>query len=217
MALATSDVSARVGRGAWTIDSSIWVAVITGFPCRLASRMIFFWIRGTSSNGSSTPRSPRATMMASEASRIPHRFLSAVSFSILAISFTPARHQGAQLLHVLRPAHEGERDVVDAQRHGLLDVFDVLFGQRRRAHLDAGQVHALVGLELAAVVDHRLDPLVPHGPDLEREQAVVEQNPGADPHVLGQVVVRGGNLSVAGRRSPARTRPAGRARAGSVP
>ena len=63
----------------------------------------------------------------------------------------------------------------------------------------------LCGLELATVVDHRLDPLVPHGPDLECQQAVVEQNPGADPHVLGQVVVRGGNLSVPGTLSGANT------------
>ena len=86
IALATSEASARVGRGAWTIDSSIWVAVITGLPCRPASRMICFCISGTSSNGSSTPRSPRATMIASEASRMPQRFRSAVSFSILATS-----------------------------------------------------------------------------------------------------------------------------------
>ena len=32
IALATSEASARVGRGWCTIDSSIWVAVITGFP-----------------------------------------------------------------------------------------------------------------------------------------------------------------------------------------
>ena len=31
-ALATSVASARVGRGFLTIDSSIWVAVMTGFP-----------------------------------------------------------------------------------------------------------------------------------------------------------------------------------------
>jgi len=86
MALATSEASARVGRGAWTMDSSIWVAVITGLPCRLASRMICFCIRGTSSNGSSTPRSPRATMIASDASRMPQRLVSAVSFSIFAMS-----------------------------------------------------------------------------------------------------------------------------------
>ena len=160
MALATSEASARVGRGAWTMDSSICVAVITGFPCRLASRMICFWISGTSSNGSSTPRSPRATMMASDASRMPHRFLSAVSFSILATSFTPRGTSVAKLLHVLRPPDERERDVVHAERHGLLHVLDVFLGQRRRAHLDARQVHSLVRLKLAAVVDHRLDPLL---------------------------------------------------------
>ena len=32
IAFATSEASARVGRGAWTIDSSIWVAVMTGLP-----------------------------------------------------------------------------------------------------------------------------------------------------------------------------------------
>ena len=32
IALATSDASARVGSGEWIIDSSICVAVITGFP-----------------------------------------------------------------------------------------------------------------------------------------------------------------------------------------
>mgnify|MGYP003587085492 CR=1 FL=1 len=32
IAFATSDASARVGRGLWTIDSSICVAVITGLP-----------------------------------------------------------------------------------------------------------------------------------------------------------------------------------------
>ena len=89
IALATSDASARVGRGAWIMDSSICVAVITGLPWRLDSRMICFCISGTSSNGSSTPRSPRATMIASEASRMPQRFLSAVSFSIFAISLVP--------------------------------------------------------------------------------------------------------------------------------
>ena len=107
----------------------------------------------------------------------------------------PPWHQRAQLLQVLRPAHEGERDVVDAQRHRLLDVLDVLLGQRWRADLDAGQIHPLVGLELAAVVDHRLDPLLVNRANLERQQAVVQQNPGADPHVLREIVVGGGNLS----------------------
>ena len=41
-ALATSDTSARVGVEAWTMESSIWVAVITGKPPAMHSRMIRF-------------------------------------------------------------------------------------------------------------------------------------------------------------------------------
>ena len=42
-ALATSDASALVGAGLVTIDSSIWVAVMTGRPPAMQSRMICFW------------------------------------------------------------------------------------------------------------------------------------------------------------------------------
>ena len=69
-AFATSDASARVGRGFSTIDSSICVAVITGRPNWLARRITRFWARGTFSNGNSTPRSPRATMTPFVASMI---------------------------------------------------------------------------------------------------------------------------------------------------
>merc|ERR1719221_1129144 len=64
-ALATSEHSARVGRGLTIIDSSICVAVMTGLPEMLASRIIIFWARKTFSGGISMPRSPRATMMPS--------------------------------------------------------------------------------------------------------------------------------------------------------
>ncbi len=86
MALATSEASARVGRLCSTIDSSIWVAVMTGFPAARASRIIRFWSTGTRSGGSSTPRSPRATMMPSAAARIASRFSTAWGFSILAMT-----------------------------------------------------------------------------------------------------------------------------------
>ena len=46
-ALATSLASARVGSGAWSIDSSIWVAVITGFPRSSAMRIMRFCKSGT--------------------------------------------------------------------------------------------------------------------------------------------------------------------------
>ncbi len=42
-ALATSLTSARVGVGAEIIDSSIWVAVITGRAYDTPVRMIRFW------------------------------------------------------------------------------------------------------------------------------------------------------------------------------
>ena len=65
IAFATSVASARVGSGAWIIDSSICVAVITGLPRSSERRMIRFCSSGTSAAPISTPRSPRATMAAS--------------------------------------------------------------------------------------------------------------------------------------------------------
>jgi hypothetical protein len=54
-ALATSDASARVGRGALIIDSSIWVATMTGFAACLARLIARFCTSGTCSSGNSTP------------------------------------------------------------------------------------------------------------------------------------------------------------------
>jgi hypothetical protein len=68
--LATSEDSARVGRGRSIIDSSIWVATITGLPNRRPASMICFCSTGTRCSGTSTPRSPRATISASAAAVI---------------------------------------------------------------------------------------------------------------------------------------------------
>src|SRR5260221_239090 len=54
-----------------------------------------FWTRGTCSNGSSTPRSPRAAMTASDVATIFSTLSSAVAFSIFATSFV-ARPQLAR-------------------------------------------------------------------------------------------------------------------------
>ena len=86
IAFATSDASARVGSGAWIIDSSICVAVITGFPRSSARRMIRFCSSGTSAAPISTPRSPRATMTASAVARISSSTATASAFSIFAIT-----------------------------------------------------------------------------------------------------------------------------------
>ncbi|MEZ4428382.1 MAG: hypothetical protein R3A51_11920 [Nannocystaceae bacterium] len=58
--MATSDDSARVGRGLRIIESSICVAVIASLPRLLAASIAHFWITGTTSRPISTPRSPRA-------------------------------------------------------------------------------------------------------------------------------------------------------------
>ena len=85
-AFATSLASARVGSGEWIIDSSIWVAVMTGFPRSSDLAMIRFWISGTSATPISTPRSPRATMTASVSPSSSCRQSTASAFSILAIT-----------------------------------------------------------------------------------------------------------------------------------
>ena len=86
IAVATSETSARVGTGLEIIDSSICVATTTGLPARRAARVICFWMPGTFSSGSSTPRSPRATISASAASMISSSRVTACGFSILAMT-----------------------------------------------------------------------------------------------------------------------------------
>mmetsp|Transcript_7220 Transcript_7220/g.15621 ORF Transcript_7220/g.15621 Transcript_7220/m.15621 type:complete len:219 (-) Transcript_7220:659-1315(-) len=87
-ALATSVVSARVGRGLTIMLSSIWVAVTTGLPATLHLLMIIFCAIATFSTGISTPMSPRATMMPSLSARISSKFWRPSWFSILEITRT---------------------------------------------------------------------------------------------------------------------------------
>ncbi len=87
-ALAQSEASARVGRGRVIIESSTWVATITGLAARRARWTARFCTIGTCSSGSSTPRSPRATMIPSKAWMISSRLSTACGFSILAITGT---------------------------------------------------------------------------------------------------------------------------------
>ena len=86
IALATSATSARVGRLECTIESSICVAVMEGLASAPASASRRFWTIGTSSIGSSMPRSPRATITQSETLRMSSARATACGFSILAMS-----------------------------------------------------------------------------------------------------------------------------------
>ena len=85
MALATSVISARVGRGFSIMESSIWVAVITGLPAATHWAIMSFWMMGISVKSISTPMSPRATMTPSATDRISPRLETPSWFSILAM------------------------------------------------------------------------------------------------------------------------------------
>ena len=74
IALATSVTSARVGRGLRIMESSICVAVMTGLYALLHFWMISFWMVGQTSGATSTPRSPRATMMPSASFRMSSKW-----------------------------------------------------------------------------------------------------------------------------------------------
>ena len=82
MALATSDDSARVGRGFLIMLSSICVAQTIGLPARLHRPIIIFCARKIFSVGISMPRSPRATITPSVDSRISSNRLTPSWFSI---------------------------------------------------------------------------------------------------------------------------------------
>ena len=87
-AFATSDASARVGRGLTIIESSIWVATITGFAFSRHRWIARFCTSGTRSSGISTPRSPRATISPSKASTTASMSSTASGFSSFAITGT---------------------------------------------------------------------------------------------------------------------------------
>ena len=146
-AFATSEVSARVGTGLEIIDSSICVATMTGLAMRRASSTACFCTIGTASSGSSTPRSPRATMMPSKASMISSRASTACGFSIFAMTGT-LRPSSAMIskhpVDVRGVAHEREGDVVGAELEAPAQVGLVLLRQRGHVDRDAGQVDALV-------------------------------------------------------------------------
>ena len=179
MALATSEASARVGRGAEIIDSSIWVATMTGLAQRRAAVTIFFWTSGTSSSGSSTPRSPRATMKASKASMISSRLSIACGFSSLAMTGSRLPSSSitwCTMLDVGGAADEGQRDHVDAVPQRPAQVGGVLLAHRRHADGDAGQVDALVVADGAADDDLGDDVGVGDLDGLQLQPTVVDQD-----------------------------------------
>ena len=191
-ALATSLASARVGAGELIIDSSIWVATMTGFALRRALSMMSFWWIGTSSSGHSTPRSPRATMMPSKASTISSMLSIAWGFSILAMIGT--KMPSSRITARTSSASPAWRTKLSAMKstprlQRPAQVLGVLLRQRRDGHGDAGQVDALVVGDLAGHDDLGDDVGVVDRDDLQPDLAVVDQERVAGLHVAGQTLV----------------------------
>ena len=189
-AFATSEASARVGRECSIIESSIWVATMTGLAFSRAICTARFCTSGTCSSGSSTPRSPRATMIPSNASTMASRLATASGFSSLAMTgrrWIPT----SSITWCTRStspgdADERQRDEVDAQRQGELQVGDVLLGHRRHRHVHPGQRDALVVRDRAALGDRAQHVVAGDLGDDQPDLAVVDQQPVTGPGVLGQ-------------------------------
>src|SRR4051794_4745146 len=81
-AFATSDASARVGAGLLIIDSSIWVATITGLALRRGLSVNPLFREGAASGGHSPPRAPRGDPNAAKAPTPPPGVLIAPGFSL---------------------------------------------------------------------------------------------------------------------------------------
>ena len=104
--------------------------------------------------GSSTPRSPRATMMPSEASRISAKALTAAGFSILErIAARPSASSRASKTSVGRCTKESASQSTPSVA-GELEVLAVLGRQRGERQHHVGHVDALAVGDLAA--DHHL-------------------------------------------------------------
>ena len=190
IALATSLASARVGRGAVVIESSIWVATTTGLPAARAAETIRRWTTGTISGEVSTPRSPRATMTASAAAMMASTWSTASCFSILAtMGITRSVMSARSDVDVVRRAHERLGDEVDVRRLRPLEQRAIVLGDGCDAQRDAGNVDALVTRERTAHFDAGHDVATFEAHDYELDAPVVEQDRVAERDVIGQAAV----------------------------
>ena len=188
--LATSLASARVGRELCTIDSSICVAVMTGRPHATQVRMIRFWRCGTSSVGHSMPRSPRATITASAASRMAGRFSQAARVSIFASSIGPSSPTAARTSRTSSAVRTKDTATISGATGARISRSSRSSGGgRRQAQLLRRQVHAGPALHATAGHDDRLQDPARLALDLEEDEAVAEGHAVARRQVLEQSAV----------------------------
>ena len=178
-ALATSEASARVGRGAEIIDSSIWVAD----DDRL----------GVAAGGLDDlllqERHVLEGALDAEVAAGDHEAVEGLDDLVEVVDrlglldLGDDRQADADLVHdrphvldVRGAADEGQRDHVDGQAERPAQVVLVLLGHRGHRHRDARQVDALVVADRPPDHDPAADVLPVDVEDLEADPAVVDEH-----------------------------------------
>ena len=100
--------------------------------------------------------------------------------------------QVADVVDVLCGAHEGSCDEIEALLCAEDDIVAVALAHIRHGQMHAGDVDALLVLDLAAIQHLADDVGVVDGLDLQLDQAVVQHDGAAGLHVLRQILVGDG-------------------------
>ena len=155
-ALATSETSARVGRRSETIESSMWVATITGLAaCRHRSMARFCTKRNLLQRHLHTEVTAghhQSVERADDRRQVRNR-LGFLEFRHDRHPLADLVHDGVRELDLLGSPDERHGDHVDTEFERELQVLDVLLGQRRNADRNARQRNALVVADGPAVHD----------------------------------------------------------------
>ena len=132
-----------MGIGLSIIDSSIWVATITGFAAARHLRTNRFWIGGTFCTGSSTPKvPPRHHDAVRGRENLVEGADTAAGFSIFdRIAARPWASPAPRARP--RALHEGQRQPVDAKLADELQVLAVLFAERGQRQHTSGTLTPL--------------------------------------------------------------------------
>lgn len=155
--------------------------------------MIIFWAKITSSTGISTPMSPRATMMPSDASRISSKLFRPSRFSILEMiwMFSPPwafRCSRSSTTSERLRMKEAATKSTPCSQPKIRSCLSFL-SQRRQGDGDARQVNAFVLAEVA-IVQHFTDNFVAFDSrDFHTDQAIVHRDGVADGEVGGEAFI----------------------------
>ena len=180
-ALAMSLTSARVGTGEVIMDSSRWVATMTGLRCRMQASTARFWNSGRVSIGTSIPRSPRAIITASEATMISSRLVMpdwSSTFAMMRAVLFELREQPPEDVDVVGLANKRKREEVDLLLDAYGDVGAVLCRQGRQADLHAGKVDVAPAVESCRHDDAAAHARRGRAQHLQPNEAAVDQDDG---------------------------------------